>query len=92
MGGRTERRVEHGLSQGLQEGEIREDVARCGYAYLPLRLWGDKADRTYLGMDLLLLLIRDELCYRGVISVHLGDDPRLARNKIVGSGQLGWSV
>ena len=72
------------MSQGLQEGEIREGVAAGGHirngtvehlvyirpswrrAYLPLRLWGDKANRTYLE-----------------------DDPRLAQYKIVGSGQLG---
>ena len=57
--------------------------------YLPLRLWGDKADRTYRGMGLLLSLILDEFCYRRVISVYLEDDRRLARYKIVGSGQLG---
>ena len=56
---------------------------------MPLRLWGDKADRTYRGMGLLLSLIRDEFCYRRVISVYLEDDRRLARYKIVGSGQLG---
>lgn len=58
-------------------------------AYLPLRLWGDKVDRTYRGMDLLLSLIRDQFCCRGVISVYLEDDPRSGRYKIVGSGQLG---
>lgn len=53
VGGRRERGLEQALSQGLQEGEIRQSVAHGGH------------------------------------SVYLEDDPRLARYKIVGSGELG---
>lgn len=93
---------------GLQEGEIRQAIAKGGHvrsvvvissctcnltehqAYLlpswrrellPLRTWGDKADRAYRNLDRLLLLLREDFGYKGLIPVYLYGDPEVARSK-----------
>lgn len=47
--------------------------------FLPLRTWGDKADRTYRDLDRLLGLIRDDFGYYGFIGLYMDGDPDLAR-------------
>ncbi|KFD27414.1 hypothetical protein [Sphingobium yanoikuyae] len=47
--------------------------------FLPLRTWQDKGDRTYRDLDRLLLLIRADFGYRGVVPVYIVGDPELAR-------------
>jgi hypothetical protein len=47
--------------------------------FLPLRTWGDKEDRTYKDLDRLLVLLRDDFCYRGFIGLYMDGDPDLAR-------------
>lgn len=53
---------------------------------LPLRTWGDKADRTYRDLDRLLMLIRQDFRYEGVVPVYVGGDPELARYKALAQG------
>ena len=47
--------------------------------FLPLRTWGDKADRTYKDVDRLLALLRDDFGYKGVIPFYVADDPDLPK-------------
>jgi len=49
--------------------------------FLPLKTWQDKGDRTYRDLDRLLILIRVDFKYRGVVPVYIVGDPELARYK-----------
>lgn len=53
--------------------------------FLPLRTWGDKADRTYKDVDRLLALLRDDFGYKGVIPFYVADDPNLAKYRALAS-------
>ena len=58
--------------------------------FLPLRIWGDKEDRTYRDLDRLLVLLRDDFGYRGFIGLYLEGDPDLARYRALSeNGGLG---
>ncbi len=48
-------------------------------AFLPLRTWGDKEDRSYKDLDRLLVLLRKDFGYRGFIGLYMDGDPDLAR-------------
>ncbi|GAV35787.1 hypothetical protein ROTAS13_03466 [Roseomonas sp. TAS13] len=47
--------------------------------FLPMRTWGDKANRTYKDVDRLLALLRDDFGYQGVIPFYVADDPDLPK-------------
>ena len=47
--------------------------------FLPLRTWGDKEDRTYRDLDRLLVLIRQDFGYCGVVPVYVHGDPDIPR-------------
>jgi hypothetical protein len=49
--------------------------------FLPLRIWGDKSDRTYRDLDRLLMLIRTDFRYLGVIPIYIAGHSELARYK-----------
>jgi hypothetical protein len=53
--------------------------------FLPLRTWGDKEDRTYRDLDRLLVLIRQDFGYRGVIPVYVAGDPDMPRYRALAS-------
>jgi hypothetical protein len=51
--------------------------------FLPLRTWGDKANRYYRDVDRLLQLIREDFGYQGVIPFYVSDDPELPRYRVL---------
>jgi hypothetical protein len=51
--------------------------------FLPLRTWGDKANRYYRDVDRLLQLIREDFGYQGVIPFYISDDPELPRYRVL---------
>ncbi len=50
-------------------------------AYLPMRTWLGKADRTYKDVGRLLQLVRDDFGFVGVVSIYVAGSPELARFK-----------
>lgn len=53
--------------------------------FLPLRTWGDKADRTYRDLDRLLTLLREDFQYSRVIPLYQANDPDLPRYRALAS-------
>ena len=53
--------------------------------FLPLRTWGDKDNRTYRDLDRLLVLIRQDFGYRGVIPLYVAGDGDLPRYRAIAS-------
>ena len=48
---------------------------------MPLRTWQDRSDRMYRNINRLLVLIRDDFAFDGVVPVYMAGDPELARYK-----------
>lgn len=48
-------------------------------AFLPLRTWGNKADKLYRDFDRLLALLREEFGFQGGVIIYREEDPDLAR-------------
>ncbi|WP_151990612.1 hypothetical protein [Sphingomonas aurantiaca] len=53
--------------------------------FLPLRTWGDKENRTYRDLDRLLVLIRQDFSYRGVVPLYVQGDPDMPRYSALAS-------
>jgi hypothetical protein len=78
-------------------GESREYLAYFRPSWrrelLPLRTWQDKADRLYRDLNRLLVLIRDDFAFQGVVPLYVAGDPDLARYKALAQeGRLSATV
>ena len=52
---------------------------------LPLRTWQDKGDRLYRDLNRLLVLIREDFAFQGMVPLYVAGDPELLRYKALAS-------
>ena len=87
QGGRVRNVVIASKCVGLHTEHLAYLHASWRRLLLPLRVWNDSGDRTYRDLDRLLALIRAEFGFRGIITLYITGDPKLARYKALAREQ-----